>query len=149
VVDSDRAVLLDRPWLAPALPADETVAGRFDPDGLRALAELLDLPVASEVVAGRLLGTEDGGSAADAGEELAWTAFPEVVAACAALACEVPEGTLYRHDRLTVELTRPERRRIDVPVWREDGRWHAVDPLRAFVAARADLTRSIQRNGSA
>lgn len=136
VLNAERAVLLDRPWLAPALPSDQTVAGRFDDDGVAALAELLDLPLASEVVAGQVaddvLGT---------GEELAWAALPEVVAACSALGLAVPQGTMWRHQRLIVQLTRPRQRRIEVPVWWQDGRWHAADPVRALVAACAPLTR--------
>jgi hypothetical protein len=132
VVASDRAVLLDRPWLAPALPAGETVAARSDPDGVDALAELLDLPLASEMVAGRAL--------ADASaRECRWTDLAEVVAACAAAGAPVPEGVLQVCERLTVELTRPESRRLDVPVWREDGRWLAADPVRALLALWATV----------
>ncbi|WP_051581022.1 sacsin N-terminal ATP-binding-like domain-containing protein [Pseudonocardia acaciae] len=148
VVDSGRAVLLDTPWLAPALPEAETVAGSFDPDDVDALAELLDLPLASEIVSGWLLDAGSGADGETAGDELSWTAFPEVVAACAAFGTDLPDGTVWRHDQLTVELTRPERRRVDVPVWRQDGRWHVVDPIRALVAARVDLTRLIPQNGS-
>ena len=132
VLDADRAVLLDRAWLAPALPPGETVAGRLDPDGIDALAELLDLPLASEVVAGELVGASGGGSGG--GERTPWAALPEVVVACAAIGAPVPEGELWLHERLTVELSRPEARRLDVPVWWQDGRWHASDPVRALLA---------------
>jgi hypothetical protein len=40
---------------------------------------------------------------------------------------------VWCHQRLTVELTRPGARRLDLPVWLQDGRWHAVDPLRALL----------------
>jgi len=129
VLDADRGVLLDRAWLAPALPPAETVAGRLDPDGIDALAELLDLPLASEILAGEVAGADPG-----CGERTAWAALPEVVAACAAIGTAVPEGELWCHDRLTVELSRPEARRLEVPVWRQDGRWHASDPVRALLA---------------
>jgi hypothetical protein len=128
VVDARRAVLLDHPWLAPALPTGETVAGRWDSDGLDALAELLDLPLASEVVRGRVL---------DSGVEICWSRLPEVVSACAALGVPVPDGTLFSHEVLQVELTRPESRRVRVPVWRQDDRWHAADPLHALLAVRS------------
>lgn len=124
VVDADRAVLLDRPWLAPALPAAETITGRLDQDGLDALAELLDLPLASEIVAGSVIGT---------GMDTAWADLPEVVAACAAIGIDAPDGGLRCHESLEVELSRPERRRIAVPVWREGGIWHAADPVRALL----------------
>jgi hypothetical protein len=155
VLDADRAVLLDRSWLAPALPPGETVAGRLDVDGVEALADLLDLPLASEVVAGRVVDPGGGagsaaagsGGAADpagsggpAGREVAWAALPEVVAACAVLRVPVPDGSLWLHERLTVELSRPEVRRLDVPVWWQDNRWHASDPVRALLAARSELS---------
>ncbi|HWN35834.1 MAG TPA: ATP-binding protein [Pseudonocardia sp.] len=139
VLDADRAVLLDRAWLAPVLPPAETVAGRLDPDGIDALAELLDLPLASEVVAGELVDSGSGegagsGPGSVGGERTPWASLPEVVAACAAIGAAVPEGELWRHERLTVELSRPEARRLDVPVWWQDGRWHASDPVRALLA---------------
>jgi hypothetical protein len=155
VLDADRAVLLDRSWLAPALPPGETVAGRLDVDGVEALADLLDLPLASEVVAGRVVDPGGGagsaaagpGGAADpagsggpAGREVAWAALPEVVAACAVLRVPVPDGSLWLHERLTVELSRPEVRRLDVPVWWQDNRWHASDPVRALLAAWSELS---------
>lgn len=127
VLEAGRAVLLDRPWLAPALPEAETVSGRLDAEGIDALAELLDLPLASELVAGQVV--------SGAPRERRWAALPEVVAACAAIGAPVPEGTLFLYQRLTVELTRPEARRLDVPVWRQDRCWHATDPVRALLAA--------------
>jgi hypothetical protein len=71
----------------------------------------------------------------DGGRALRWSALPEVVTACAALGVAVPEGRLWVHDELTVELTRPSPARYTVPTWRdEDGGWHAADPLRALIA---------------
>jgi hypothetical protein len=125
VVDAGRAALLDHPWLAAALQPSETVAGRLDPEGCVALAELLDLPLASEVVAGRVLGD---------GTRVGWRSLPEVVAGCAALGIEVPDGVLVRHRRLTVVLSRPSSARLDVPVWVQDGWIHAVDPVHALIA---------------
>jgi hypothetical protein len=161
VLDADRAVLLDRSWLAPTLPPGETVAGRLDYDGVEALADLLDLPLASEVVAGRVVDPVGGsGSAATAGSrggasgaggsggaagsggaggrEVAWAALPEVVAACAVLRAPVPDGSLWLHERLIVELSRPEVRRLVVPVWWQDNRWHASDPVRALLAVLSE-----------
>jgi hypothetical protein len=129
VVDADRAVLLDRPWLAPVLPADELVNGLLGggPERIDALAELLDLPRVSEVVSGTVV--------SEPARLLRWSAIAEVVTTCAALGSPVPEGQLWLHDELTVELTRPTRTRRTVPTWRDDdGRWHAADPLRALVA---------------
>ncbi len=140
VVGADRAVLLDFGWLAPALPPEETVSGvSNDPELTGALAELLDLPLASELVRGTVLGSSGtggrGAGGRDTGRPERWSALAEVVAACAALGVAVPEGRVWLHDGLVVELTRPVRARITVPVWREpDGTWHASDPVRALLA---------------
>jgi hypothetical protein len=130
VCDAGRAVLLDAAWLAPALPPGETVGGRLDADGVAALAELLDLPLASEVVAGTVAG--------EGAEVVRWARLPEVVTVCAALGVPVPAGSLWLHRRLTVQLSRPTRGRIEVPAWRADGRWHAADPVRALLGLLGD-----------
>jgi hypothetical protein len=144
VVDAERAVLLDRPWLAPVLPADELVSALLGAgtgsavgkaagsatDRIDALADLFDLPRASEVVKGAVV--------SESGRLLRWTAISEIVTTCAALGRDVPEGELWVHDELTVELSRPSRARHRVPSWRaDDGRWHAADPLRALIGALA------------
>ncbi|GAA5160856.1 molecular chaperone Hsp90 [Pseudonocardia eucalypti] len=128
VTDAGPAVLLDRPWLAPALDPAHAVPGPFHPEAARALADLLDLPLASEVVRGEVTNDQPG-------NVVSWSALPEVVAACAALGVPVPAGELVRHEKLIVELTRPARGRVEVPVWRQDGRWHVADLLRGLAAA--------------
>lgn len=128
VRDVDRVVVLDAPWPAAVLPAAELVFGG-DPV---ALAELLDLPLATEVIAA----TVDG-----AGEPVRWAELPEVVLACQQLAVPVPAGGPLRHDQLWVRVTRPVEGRFQVPVWRDDaGRWHAADPVRALLAVLADAS---------
>jgi hypothetical protein len=127
--DSGVAVVLDLPWLAPVLAPGELVAGG-DPG---ALADLLDLPLASEVVAGAVEGD---------GTPVRWADIAEVALACQALGTPVPEGELRRHDELTVALRRPDAGRHRVPVWRDpSGRWHAADPARALLALLA--TRAV------
>jgi hypothetical protein len=122
VVDADRAVVLDAVWLAAVLPADQLVSGG-DPE---ALAELLDLPLASEQVAPELLD-------ADAGRSVRWAELVEVVAVCAAAGLAVPEGTLRLHEQLRVRLDDVEH---PVPFWvSADGTVHAVDPVRAVFTA--------------
>lgn len=128
VAPADRAVVADTPWVLPALDDVPAVPGGDDPD---ALAELLDLPLASARVTGTVRG---------AGEPVAWTADPEIVLACRALGAEPPAGELRRHDRLVVDLD--EGGVATVPAWPgPDGGWHASDPLRALVAALAAQRR--------
>jgi hypothetical protein len=122
VVDAADAVVLDVPWTMSVLPAEEVVAGG-DP---RALADLLDLPTASDVV--------DGTVEAE-GRVVPWSALPEVVVACHTLGVPVPAGTLHIHDELWVVLRHPTADRHRVPAWRDAaGSWHAEDPVRALLA---------------
>ncbi|MGH3942839.1 MAG: sacsin N-terminal ATP-binding-like domain-containing protein [Pseudonocardiaceae bacterium] len=118
VIDAGRAVVLDLPWLAAVLPPDELVAGG-DPG---ALADLLDLPLASEQVTPELL---DRGT----GRVVRWAELVEVVAVCAAAGLPVPDGELRLHDHLQV---RHQATTHTVPFWvTPDGTVHATDPVRA------------------
>jgi hypothetical protein len=119
VIDAERAMVLDAPWLAAVLPAGELVSGG-DPG---ALADLLDLPLASEQVAPELL---DAG----AGRTVRWAQLVELVAVCAAAGLAVPDGTLQLHERpLRVRHGTAEH---TVPFWvTPDGTAHASDPVRA------------------
>jgi hypothetical protein len=122
VADVADAVVLDSPELVAVLPAGEVVVGG-DP---RALADLLDLPTASEIVDGEVVG---------AGRPVPWAALPEVVVTCHTLGVPVPTGELWCHDRLEIVLHRPAQGRRRVPTWRAgDGRRHADDPVRALLA---------------
>ena len=92
----------------------------------RALADLLDLPSASEVVDGEVAGP---------GRLVSWGALAEVVLACQALGVAVPAGQVALHEELWVVLHRPTPGRHRVPTWRDgDGGWHAEDPVRALLA---------------
>jgi hypothetical protein len=121
VADVEDAVVLDAPWLAAVLPADGVVAGGAP----RALADLLDLPTASEVVDGEVAGT---------GRLVSWGALAEVVMTCDTLRVDVPAGQVALHEELWVVLHRPTPGRHRVPTWREDnGCWHAEDAVRALL----------------
>jgi hypothetical protein len=124
VVDADRAMVLDAPWLAAVLPAGELVSGG-DPN---TLADLLDLPLASEQVAPALL---DAG----AGRTVRWAELVEVIAVCAAAGLAVPDGALRLHEQLRVRHGGAERA---VPFWvTPDGTVHAADPVRAALLLRS------------
>ncbi|MFR9801591.1 sacsin N-terminal ATP-binding-like domain-containing protein [Pseudonocardia sp. RS010] len=122
VVSVDDAVVLDAPWTAAVLPARDVVVGG-EP---HALADILDLPLASDVVAAEVVGT---------GRPVRWSALPEVVVACRTAGLPVPAGELWVHEALEVDLTRPEAGRRSVPTWVDTaGRVHAADPARALLA---------------
>lgn len=118
VVDADRAVVLDSPWLSAVLPAGALVSG----GNPGALADLLDLPLASERVAPELLD-------ATGGRSVRWAELVEVVAVCAAAGLAVPDGTLRLHEHLWVRHAGADRA---VPFWvTPDATVHAADPVRA------------------
>lgn len=93
-VPAQRAVVLDEPWMMGVLESPLVVAGgspdSFDAD---ALAELLDLPLASE---------EDDHEVVGAGGVQRWREVARVEAACELLGLAVPEGEVLLHDKLTV-----------------------------------------------
>ncbi|MFN2496377.1 MAG: sacsin N-terminal ATP-binding-like domain-containing protein [Pseudonocardiaceae bacterium] len=123
VADAGRAMVLDAPWLAAVLPAGELVAG----GEAGVLADLLDLPLASERVAPEL-------TAPGAGRLVRWAELVEVVAVCAAAGLAVPEGGLRLHDQLRVRHDGAEHA---VPFWvTSDGTVHAIDPVRAVLCTR-------------
>lgn len=129
VVPAGRAVVLDEPWVLPALGEVPAVPGGDDP---AALADLLDLPLASDRVTGTVRG---------AGHPTPWASLPEVVLACRALGVPVPDGDLVVHDRLVVDLGSGAS--VPVPTWPgADGGWHASDPVRALVAALGARARA-------
>ncbi len=122
VVDAEAAMVLDAPWMAAVLPAGELVSGG-DPTSL---ADLLDLPLASEQVTPELL---DAG----AGRTIRWAELVEVVAVCAAAGLTVPDGTLRLHQQLRVLYRGAEHA---VPFWvTPEGTVHATDPVRAALLA--------------
>lgn len=124
VVDAECAVVLDAPWLAAVLPPGVLVSGG-DPGPL---ADLLDLPLATERVTAELL---DGAG----GRTVRWAELVEVVAVCAAAGLAVPAGTLRLHEQLWV---RHDGAEYPVPYWvTADGTTHATDPVRAALLLRA------------
>ncbi|WP_340686572.1 molecular chaperone Hsp90 [Amycolatopsis coloradensis] len=109
-VDAQNAVVLDVPWFAAVLAPERMVVAA---SGAAALAELLDLPVASGLDAKV---TEDG-------EYVPWTELPALRLAADQLGVEPPEGGVLLHEALTVTFEDAEH---DVAWW-SDGRLHAAD----------------------
>jgi hypothetical protein len=135
VADVDVAMVLDRPWLAAVLPAGELATGG-EP---AALADLLDLPLASEVVAAEVEGD---------GRAVRWAELAEIVVACHTLGVPVPDGELTLHDELWVLLRRPGSGRFRVPTWCDaSGRWHASDPVHALLGLLADEATANDSSG--
>lgn len=119
--DAAGAYVLDLPWLAGIANADRAVVGG-DP---YLLAELLDLPLASEELAADVVST---------GNPTPWADLPEVAAACEVMGREVPPGVVILHDRLVVRTSDGEEHAVSYWVDGVDGGTvHAADPVRALL----------------
>ncbi|MDQ3786722.1 MAG: hypothetical protein M3422_05685, partial [Actinomycetota bacterium] len=117
---TDNAAVLDMPWLAPL--TDGYVSVNFD---LAApLAELLDIPLASE---GVHVGPDGAGS------PVSWTDLGAVVDACDLVGIPVPDGGPIVHEGLTV-AGRP------VAWWVADGVVHCEDSTAGLGRALAWVT---------
>jgi hypothetical protein len=102
VVSTDRAVVLDEPWMLGVLEAPLVVAGgspdQFDAD---ALAELFDLPLASE---------ERPMPVVSEGHAQRWNDVGRVPAACELLGIVVPDDVVVLHDALLLRREGEQRR---------------------------------------
>ncbi len=114
VTEPDVALVLDRPHLGAVVPSERIVLGAFDTAS--ALADLLDLPLASAAIHAEVLGD---------GDVSAWDREPDAVLACAALGLPLPNGPVVVHDDLVVRLTGAGEGDVAVPWWVDDaGRTH-------------------------
>lgn len=114
---TDNGVVLDVPWLAPLTDAYVAV----DVELAEALAQLLDVPVASEVTPAR---------PDSVGEPVAWRDLGAVVDACDLAGIPVPPGGVILHEQLTVAGRA-------VPWWVDDGVVHTADETNGMARALA------------
>ncbi|WP_415638924.1 sacsin N-terminal ATP-binding-like domain-containing protein, partial [Prescottella defluvii] len=91
VADPDVALVLDRGHLGAVVPPERLVLGGLDT--APALADLLDLPLASAAVHAQVLGD---------GEPSTWDREPGAVLACTVLGLPLPSGTVVVHGDLVV-----------------------------------------------
>nr|WP_255450398.1 ATP-binding protein [Skermania sp. ID1734] len=114
LVEPDAAMVLDAPWLAPAVSPDRLVLG--DIATAAALSRLVDLPLTSEAVRGEVMSS---------GRTSSWEAEPAAVLACACLGLPLPAGSIEVHDDLQVRLTGAVEGVRRLPAWVDaDGRTH-------------------------
>ncbi len=111
VIDPARAMVLDRPWYGLVIPPDRLVVG--DLEHAAALADLLDLPLASDAMTAEIL---------DPGESTNWADEP--LGVVLSLQFGRPAGDLVLHDRLRVRLSGAYEGVAEVPWWREDTTTH-------------------------
>ncbi|MCR6484254.1 molecular chaperone Hsp90 [Amycolatopsis sp. OK19-0408] len=116
----DDALVLDVPWGAGALAADQYVVAPEEPERL---AELLDLPLASTTPA----------EVTSEGEYAPWADLPALKLVADQLGIRLPEGGVLVHDPLTVSI---EGAAHDVQWWSDD-RLHAADTSEGLARAFA------------
>lgn len=120
--------VLDAPWLLAVVGEDSVISAGPDFALADALADLLDLPLASEEVAGE---------PAPAGEFVPWADLGAVAAACDLLGVDVPEGGAMVHDKLVIQCADGDH---PAPWWVHDGIAHCEDTPQALARALAWTT---------
>jgi hypothetical protein len=118
---ASECVVLDAPWLLGVLPESRVVSAGPEFELAEPLAELLDLPLASE---------EQQSTVDRPGEFVLWSDLGAVVAACELMDVDVPAGGVLIHEELTVSAIR-------VPWWVDRGRVHVEDSADALARALA------------
>ncbi|SDI52346.1 hypothetical protein SAMN05192558_108373 [Actinokineospora alba] len=124
----DECSVLDAPWLLAVVGEDSVISAGPDFALAEALADLLDLPLASEEV---------GGEPAPAGEFVPWADLGAVAAACDLLGVDVPEGGAMVHDKLVIQCADGDH---PAPWWVHDGIAHCEDTPQALARALAWTT---------
>jgi hypothetical protein len=106
VVDVDRVMVLDLPWYAFAIPPDRLVVGDIRHAGR--LAELLDLPLASQCVTAEVIGS---------GRRVSAAQQPYAAVLCAAFGFDWPTGEVVIHDAVHIRLDGSLQATATVPWW--------------------------------
>ena len=117
VVDSNDAWVLDQPWFGLAVPADHLVAG--DTATAPALANLLDLPMVSEVITAEVTSH---------GRHTTWSAEPLGIVLRQLFPLSDQQGDLVLHDDLQIRLHGALETAVSVPWWRDGTTTHIQTP---------------------
>jgi hypothetical protein len=120
VADAESVVVADLPWLLGVLPPERVLAAAAS----ETLAELLDLPLASEEVTD---------TAPASGDPVEWRELGAVRLACELLDVALPDGVVVVHDELVIAGR-------EVSWWMADGVAHAADTPEGLARALAWIT---------
>ncbi|WP_018682571.1 sacsin N-terminal ATP-binding-like domain-containing protein [Actinokineospora enzanensis] len=121
-------LVLDAPWPLAVLREDQVVAAGPDFALAEPLAELLDLPLATEELSDEIV---------SAAEAVPWSELGAVAAACELLDVPIPLGTLLVHEKLIVRTPSGDH---NVSWWVEDEIVHCEDTPEALARALAWTT---------
>jgi hypothetical protein len=128
VVPAAEGLVLDAPWVLGVVEAERAIGVGTDFELAEPLAELLDLPLAGEVIVG---------TAAGPAEAVRWAELGAVVDACDLAGLPVPPGGPRVHQRLIVRIGLAEH---EVTWWVEGGVPHCVDSTAGLARALAWAT---------
>jgi hypothetical protein len=128
IVPAAEGLVLDAPWVLGVVEIERVVGAGDDFDLAEPLAELLDLPLASEVVVGTVTAPA---------ELVRWADLGAVVDACELAGLAVPGGGPHVHQRLGVRIGLAEH---DVAWWVDAGVLHCVDSTDGLARALAWTT---------
>ncbi len=128
VVPAAEGLVLDAPWVLGVVEAERAIGVGTDFELAGPLAELLDLPLAGEVIVG---------TAAGPAEAVRWAELGAVVDACDLAGLPVPPGGPRVHHRLIVRIGLAEH---EVTWWVEGGVAHCVDSTAGLARALAWAT---------
>ncbi|OLF17729.1 ATP-binding protein [Actinophytocola xanthii] len=128
VLPAAEGLVLDVPWVLQVVDRERVVAVGAEFELAEPLAELLDLPLATEVVVGTPAGTPS---------PVAWADLGAVVDACDLVGIPVPAGGPMVHEELTVRIGLIDYR---VAWWVVDGVAHCTDTTEGMSRALAWVT---------
>ncbi|MPZ80128.1 MAG: hypothetical protein GEV28_06935 [Actinophytocola sp.] len=115
VLPATEGLVLNAPWVLGVVDQERVVGVGYDFVLAESLAELLDLPPATEIVVGDVRGEA---------EPVRWADLGAVVDACDLAGLAVPAGGPLVHHRLTVRIGLVDH---DVPWWVDGGVLHCAD----------------------
>lgn len=129
VTEAERACVLDQPWLLDVLDPAVLVGCT---GSCAALAELLDLPMASETYRGEV---------STVGETVPWSTHAAVGELTDLLGVSMPEGSVCMHGELLVRIGQADSAPLRARWWvDDDGVVHAEDSIAGLARAFAHTT---------
>jgi hypothetical protein len=128
VLPASESMVLNAPWVLGVVSAERVTAAGLDFTLAEPLADLLDVPLATEVVIGEVR---------EHAEQVGWADLGAVVDACDLAGIAVPAGGPLVHERLTVRIGLADH---EVPWWVDRDVLHCTDSTEGMARALAWAT---------